>query len=242
MRSGGSFSHTHIEKPVMYEKCNRLLPGHSVLCVGCGSGEECHELQKMGPSKVVGTDISAGLIEEAKKGFPDIEFYVAKAEDHTQFADASFDVIYSSLVMHYVADWRAALKDFYRILKPGGTFVFSTNHPLRWGMDLLRKPGSRVSTLITGYTVEPKSQRVKVFGEYLNAYMKRDRFMKKIHVELFNRPISQMWHEITESGFEIADMVEPKSVQKDIPANFQGFAKATQKIPYFIIFELRKPL
>jgi len=242
MRSGGSFSHTHIEKPVMYEKMARLAPGSTVLCIGCGSGEECAEVAEMGTAKVVGTDISAGLIDEAKKGFPDIEFHVAAAEDHAKFAAESFDVIYSSLTMHYVKNWQPVFTDYLRLLKPGGTFLFSTNHPIRWGMDMVRNQGSRVTTMLLGYTAEPDTLQVRIYGDYLNHFTKHDRFMKKIQVTYYNRPFSKMWHDIKNAGFDIIDIVEPKSVEKDVPERFSGFSKITQKIPYFIIFELKKPL
>ncbi len=240
IRSGGNFSHTHIEKPVMYGRMKQLAPGASVLAVGCGSGEECNDIKKLGAARVVGTDISEGLIQEAKAAFSDIEFQVAAAEDHSMFEDNSIDVIYSSLAMHYIKHWAPVLKDFYRILKPGGTFLFSVIHPLHWGMELVRPKGSRVTNILYGYTTSPDSQQVRIYGDYLNHYTKHDRFLGKIQVTYYHRPISQMWRDITSAGFKIVDIIEPKSVQEDVPKNFEGFAKVTQKIPYFLIFELKK--
>lgn len=242
MREGGSFSHTHIEKPVMYTKMKDLAPGKSVLCIGCGSGEECDVLHNMGASRVMGTDISDGLIEEARKGFPHLEFEVIAAEDHQNIPDESFDVIYSSLTMHYVKNWERTFMDYYRILKPGGTFLFSANHPIRRGMEMIRRPGSRVSSLLLGYSAEPDNLQVRIYGEYLNFFTKHDRFMKKIQVTFYNRPFAQMWREIKDAGFEIQDIVEPKSLTQNVPERFKGFSKITQKIPYFIIFELVKPV
>lgn len=241
MRQGGSFSHTHIEKPVMYEKMRPLIEGATILSIGCGSGEECEEIRQMGAEKVVGTDISEGLIEQAKKAFPEVEFHAIPGEDHSQFEDNSFDVIYSSLTMHYIKDWRRTFEDYLRILKPGGTFLFSANHPIRRGMTMIRRPNSRITTMLLGYSADPDHQQIRIFGDYLNKQKIHDRFMKKIQVTFYNRPFSMMWKEITDAGFEIADIVEPKPIQKDVPQSFAGFNKITDKIPYFIIFELRKP-
>ncbi|MFH1425952.1 MAG: class I SAM-dependent methyltransferase [Candidatus Kerfeldbacteria bacterium] len=241
MRAGGSFSHTHIEKPVMFGRMKELAQGKAVLCIGCGSGEECDVINTMGPERVVGTDISEGLIEEAKKAFPGIEFHVMAAEDHSALPEESFDIIFSSLTMHYVKNWEHVFKGYYRLLKPGGVFLFSANHPIRRGMELVRRPGSRVSSLLLGYSAEPDNQQVKIYGDYLNFFTQHDRFMKKIQVTYYNRPFSQMWHEIKNAGFEIADIMEPKSVQENVPDNFSGFSKITQKIPYFIMFECKKP-
>jgi SAM-dependent methyltransferase len=48
-------------------------------------------------------------------------------------ADAGADLVVASLVMHYLADWTGPLAEFYRVLKPDGAVVFSTDHPaMNW--------------------------------------------------------------------------------------------------------------
>ena len=43
--------------------------------------------------------------------------------------DRAFDVVLSSLTLHYVADWLGPLREFRRVLRPGGRLVLSTHHP-----------------------------------------------------------------------------------------------------------------
>ncbi|MBU1110766.1 hypothetical protein KKB83_04060 [Patescibacteria group bacterium] len=50
LRSGKNIAHEYLEKPAMYKKLPNLS-GKSVLCVGCGTGEECDYLLKQGAKK-----------------------------------------------------------------------------------------------------------------------------------------------------------------------------------------------
>lgn len=225
----------------MYARSKELVTGKTVLCLGCGSGEECQEMLNMGATRVIGTDPAEGLIEEGRKAFPQVEFHVLKAEDHSSIPDASVDVIYSSFAVHYIRDWATLFADMKRILKPGGRMLFSTIHPGHWGMVMIKDRQTDVRTYLMGYSADPDTQQITVYGDYLNCYEKEDRFMGKIHVKYFVRPISHMWRAVTNAGFHIADMIEPKSIQTNVPQEFRAFGQATQKVPYVIIFELQKP-
>jgi len=62
-----SIFHQYLKKPALYGKLPDLKD-KSVLCVGCGSGEEVEYLHSLGAKKVIGIDISSGLIDIAKRG------------------------------------------------------------------------------------------------------------------------------------------------------------------------------
>lgn len=136
MRSGSNIAHTLLEKPAMYGKIPNLC-GKAVLCIGCGGGEECRHLQSLGATRIVGTDISSALIAIARQTYTDIDFSVMDMEQ-LDFPDQTFDFIYSSLALHYVADWTRTLRHIHRILRDDGTFLFSTHHPLLWGAAIER--------------------------------------------------------------------------------------------------------
>lgn len=109
----------------------RLLdvkPGNSVLDVGCGIGLQAFEMAKLvAPAgKVVGTDISTVMIDIARSrtanaGLP-LEFLTADASSQP-FPDQSFDAIRTERVLMYVPDTQQAIKEFKRLLKPGGRLV-----------------------------------------------------------------------------------------------------------------------
>src|SRR3989344_1668750 len=66
MRSGKNIKHTFLEKPAMYKKLPDLK-GKTVLCIGCGTGEECEHIKSLGAKRVVGIDISKERINFLKK-------------------------------------------------------------------------------------------------------------------------------------------------------------------------------
>jgi SAM-dependent methyltransferase len=105
------------------------VDGKRVLDAGCGSGSHATELVARG-ARVTGLDTSAGLLEIAAERLgPRVALHRADLADPLPFADASFDVVLASLVMHYLQDWVPTLAEFRRVLVPGGRLVFSTHHP-----------------------------------------------------------------------------------------------------------------
>ena len=99
------------------------MDGLEVISIGCGSGVDARWLKDNGASEVTGVDISEKLIAIAKNNNPDIEFRVMDMEK-LDLADASFDLAYSSLAIHYTEDWTIPLKEAYRVLKPGSKYIF----------------------------------------------------------------------------------------------------------------------
>ncbi|HYC34426.1 MAG TPA: class I SAM-dependent methyltransferase [Candidatus Paceibacterota bacterium] len=103
----------------VFLKC--LPPNPLVLDAGCGSGRDSKELHK-GGAKVIGIDISKGMLKIAQRDNPDIEF-VHGDITNMPFEDNRFDGVWAqaSLVhMETIEEAKQALKEFYRVLKPGG--------------------------------------------------------------------------------------------------------------------------
>lgn len=105
-----------------------IREGNHVLDVGCGIGVQALSMAKLaGPTgKVVGTDISAVMIDIAKartadSGLP-LEFLTADAASQP-FPDDSFDGVRTERVLMYVPDTLRAITEFKRLLKPGGRLV-----------------------------------------------------------------------------------------------------------------------
>ena len=110
-----------------------LLPpvaGKDVLDAGCGSGPLSAWLVEHG-ARVTGFDASPKMVEIAKRrGLPSASFVVADLASPLEFlADDSFDVVVAGLVLHYLEDWVAPLRELRRVLRDTGTLVFSTHHP-----------------------------------------------------------------------------------------------------------------
>ncbi len=209
IRSGENSAHVFLEKPAMYSRLPKMI-GKSVLCIGCGSGEECWKMKKLGAGKVVGIDLSQKLIDVAKRSYPNLNFQVMDMEK-LKYPGGSFDFIYSSLVLHYVKSWRKTLKEVYRVLRKDGVFLFSTHHPFLWGKE-----------------------------EYYRSRKIRDRwFNGEFKVSYYHRPLSEMIKDILESGFAISDFLEPKPVPACFKKDPEFF-KIYRNMPLFLIFKLEK--
>jgi len=235
LRTGKNLAHEYLEKPAMYKKLPNLK-NKKILCVGCGSGEECDYLNKRGAKEIIGIDLSKELIKIARESYPNLKFEVMNMEE-MNFSKGYFDFIYSSLAMHYVKDWAGVLKKIKNFLKKDGVFIFSTHHPALWGAEVNRSGGNTVKLL--GYKKEVDPYRIEIFGDYLNVRKINDVWFGNMHVTYYNKPISIMFNEIKKSGFEIVDIVEPRTVMGCKKDDLQYY-ELHQRIPLFIIFELKK--
>jgi arsenite methyltransferase len=100
-----------------------ISSGERVLDVGAGTGRLAAYVGKIvGPSGwVVGIDPLPLRIEIAQsKASGNFEARVGRAEDLSQFADASFDVVYLNSVFHWVEDKPRALAEIFRVLRTDG--------------------------------------------------------------------------------------------------------------------------
>ncbi len=234
MRSGENVAHEYLEKPAMYAKLPDLS-GLRVLCLGCGTGEECAHLTSLG-AKVVGVDISEGLIEYAKKSYPELEFHVMDMEQ-LDFPPESFDFVYSSLVMHYVEPWQGILKSLHTLLKKGGRFLFSTHHPVRWGSQKTYEGTN--SAVLMGYKKFKASKTCEVVGDYLTTRRINDTWFEDFKVSYIHRSMQEILKDIIDSDFDLIDFIEPKPTDTCREAD-PVFWEIHQKIPLFMVFDLLK--
>jgi len=106
------------------------LPGKSVLDLACGTGVLLAEAGRLGASRLVGIDISAGMVGLGlRKHSGDFEFHIAdcsKPLDHLRLEPGTFDVITAGWLLHYAQtpeDMAGMWANIARYLKPGGIFV-----------------------------------------------------------------------------------------------------------------------
>jgi ubiquinone/menaquinone biosynthesis C-methylase UbiE len=189
-----SYAHNNESNPfnALYERPAILslagdVRGVRVLDAGCGSGVHAEELVRRGAA-VTGTDLSEGMLAIARERLgPGVPLHQADLQQPLMFQDNTFDLVLSSLVLHYMVEWEPALREFHRVLVPHGHVVLSTHHPL---MDA----------------------RVSGSDDYLGTYSFTedwDRDGRTMRMRFWHRPLRAMLAAFTASGFRVEDIDEP---------------------------------
>jgi SAM-dependent methyltransferase len=113
--------------------------GDEVLDVGCGTGSLTEALLEAAPSsRIVGIDRSESYVAFARahRQHERVRFEVGDAQ-RLEFADASFDRTLSLLILNFIPDAAAAVKEMIRVTRPGGT-VAAAVWDYGEGMEMLR--------------------------------------------------------------------------------------------------------
>lgn len=95
--------------------------GQRVIDVGCGTGALTEQLvARVGTSAVSAVDPSLPFTTSLRSRFPDLDVQTAAAE-HLPYQADFFDVALAQLVVHFMTDPLAALREMARVTRPGGT-------------------------------------------------------------------------------------------------------------------------
>ena len=168
--------------------------GLRVLEIGCGMGTDGAQFAQAG-ADYSGIDLTEAAIELARKRFElsglEGEFRVADAEN-LDFADNSFDRVYSHGVLHHTPDTARAVAEIHRVLKPGGRAIVMLYHRgsynYRVGIRVLRRAGARllkseggirIIHRLTGEPVESLREHAGLLKAGSNGYLASDEFLSQ---------------------------------------------------------------
>jgi SAM-dependent methyltransferase len=111
-----------------------LLPdlrGLRVVDLGCGFGWFCRFAREQGAAQVLGLDVSERMLGRARAMTSDPAIVYVRADlERLDLAADSFDLAYSSLVLHYIQDLAGLFATLRRALVPGAHLIFSVEHPI----------------------------------------------------------------------------------------------------------------
>jgi len=195
------------------------LQGKRVLDLGCGYGWHCRYAREQQARSVVGVDISEKMLERAQADTDDgaITYQRCAIED-IDFADGAFDVVFSSLALHYIQDYTEVCRKVWRSLANGGSFVFSVEHPIfsareaqDWYYDETGRP---LHWPVDHYQVE---------GIRHTSWLADD-------VVKYHRNVATYVNTLLDTGFRLTRMAEPTPT-----------AEAMREMPY-LEDELRRPI
>ncbi len=183
----------------------------------------------MGAKQVVGIDLSEKMLEianrENKSG--NIRF-LQMSMSEIPVLQQKFDVILSSLAVHYIEDFDQLLKNIFQCLQDGGLFIFSQEHPLTTAL----KGGSYWSKDENGTILHYNLTDYSLSGERKVSWFV-DGVIK------YHRPFSSILNSLIEAGFSIERVLEPLPDEK-IMEQYPAYRKYRHK-PDFLFIKARKP-
>ncbi len=114
------------------------LSGKIMVDIGCGTGRHWNKILAKNPQRLIGYDVSAGMLDKLKEKFPGAETLLLEGNHLAGMKDASVDFIISTLAVAHIEQINHAFEEWNRVLKPGGEVFITDYHP-----DALAKGGQR---------------------------------------------------------------------------------------------------
>ena len=215
-----------------------IKKGDVVLDLACGQGFFSREFNKKG-AKVIGVDISKELIDIAIKNSPKgIEYHVSSADRIEFIADQSVDKAAIILATQNIDNFKDALRECNRVLRPEGRLFIVLNHPAfrtpkesSWGWDPSANSGQGAQyRRVDRYLSELKAPIQMHPGEN----------PKEITLS-FHRPLQSYFKAFRKNNFVVAGLEEWVSNRKSEPGpRAAAENRARSEIPLFMFLELRK--
>lgn len=173
------------------------VAGRTVLEIGAGAAQCSRSLLARGASPVA-LDLSYRQLQHSRR----IDLGHAVAVPAVQadagalpFGDSVFDLAFSAYgALPFSPDGAGIMREVYRVLKPGGRWVFSLTHPIRWAFP--DDPGPRGLTVRSSY-----------FDT--TPYVETDDAGQATYVE-HHRTLGMRVREVAGAGFRLVDIVEPE--------------------------------
>lgn len=171
------------------------LRGKAVLEIGAGAAQCSRWLAAQG-ARPVALDLSHRQLQHARRLADEAPVPLVEADaGFLPFADASFDLACSAYgALPFVADVARVHREVRRVLRPGGRWVFSVTHPVRWA-----------------FPDEPDEEGLAVSGSYFDRrpYVEQDDRGLAVYVE-HHRTLGDQVRALTASGLHLVDLVEPE--------------------------------
>lgn len=207
----------------MLSECGDV-DGRKILDAGCGEGRFCRMLAERG-ARVTGIDITAALIEEARRRHPDGEYTVGHVET-LPYDDATFDLLVSYVVLLDVKDFRAAIREMARVLKPGGRAAVSNLQ-------------SFATTIERPWVRDAEGNKIHFAMDNYNEEVGTAVAWEGISIFNYHRPLHFYINAFLESGLQLVKFLEPlpsSEAVKEAPSLADYL-----RVPFMNLTTWRKP-
>ncbi|GIP31797.1 bifunctional 2-polyprenyl-6-hydroxyphenol methylase/3-demethylubiquinol 3-O-methyltransferase UbiG [Paenibacillus sp. J2TS4] len=219
LKAAGEWHAFRAMLPELYDK--------RVLDLGCGFGWHCRYVRERQARSVVGIDLSENMLARAREHTDDSAIkYLRLAMEDIDFPAEEFDVVLSSLALHYVEPFDIVCRQVQHCLVPGGTFVLSVEHPVFTALaaqDWYYGPqGERLHWPIDNYQNE---------GQRTTHFLDHD-------VIKYHRTVTTYVNTLMDSGFSITKLSEPQPTQEML-AQVPDMRDETRRPMFLLIAAIR---
>lgn len=198
------------------------LCGRRVVDLGCGYGWFCRWARGQGAGSVLGVDVSEKMLARARSDTADAAISYLRADmEHLDLPPASFDLAYSSLALHYVADLAGMVTAVHRALAAGGQLIFSVEHPI---FTAPAKPG---------WTIDASGAKTWPIDGYLNEGPRRTNWLTKGVIKQ-HRTVAGYVNLLLRTGFALTHLEEWGPSDEQIAVE-SGLADERQRPPFLIV-------
>jgi len=251
-------------RPRLFEACGDVRGKH-MLDVGCGEGYCARVLRKAGVRKVVGVDVSEGMVAAASAAeradrLGNMYYLAADALDIKQALCANapsvgmlggaeiergcFDLAIAAFLFNYVSTKSMAkiMEQVYDLLLPGGAFVFSVPHPMMAGKKA-NAAEAKASPTDDGATFGFESE------EYTGYFSSRDELLpgvistrdgKKLNVRMIHKTFEDYMTALGAAGFQLESLKECAVTEEHLKLD-PAFFGPVSDMPLHAVFRCVRP-
>jgi SAM-dependent methyltransferase len=167
-----------------------------VVDLGCGFGWFSRWAREQRAAQVLALDVSRNMLDQARAATTDAAITYAQVDlEQLDLPAASFDLAYSSLALHYIADLAGLLTTVHRALVPNGHLVFSVEHPIY------------MAPTHPGWSADAHGRRTWPVDSYLIEGPRTTDWLAKGVIKQ-HRTIGTTLNRLIQSGFTIAHVEE----------------------------------
>jgi SAM-dependent methyltransferase len=213
----GDWGREHVLDPVMLGRIAGRRFGNA-LDVGCGEGRFCRMLKGAGV-RATGVDPTRQLLDMARRRDPDGDYRLGRAEQ-LEFPASSFDLVVSYITLIDMKDFRTAIREMVRVLRPGGSLLIAN---------------------LTGFTSACATQGWVKDAEGRSLHFPVDHYLDEfpfwlewsgLRIENWHRPLGAYVAAFLENGLKLNFFSEPGPVsgEETEQARFR-------RVPWFVVME-----
>lgn len=220
-RSWNENANDTLEKPIIYEMMGDVRE-RAVLDLGCGTATFGNELLDMGALQYTGLEGSLQMVQHARQELMDRPngHVIHMVLEDWNASDSEYDKIVSRLVLHYIEDINRLFSSVYQSLKPGGSFVFSVEHPVMTSSYGLPKPaGQKQDWTVDNYFFTGEREQ-----EWLGSTVKK-----------FHRTVEDYFAALQRAGFLVEQVRESRP--DELLFSSRETYERRRRIPLFLMMK-----